>query len=421
MSKGYKGDGGCGLYLSIFLSGIIALFAYVSNRITTNQPINVYVQPTISMSESSLPSIFTDGPFNEAGNDEDLVAIIKQYMGRVGGGSGYHNCNYIITAGHTTDGVEFTFEGYSKIKILPSEFLIYSDDSSEYVNRDVPDINISKAPASNLCLPIGQAPNPGDKVQIFGHKSESSLIDGYVTVTSVDMIYFGNLPSQELIGKVEPYGTDFGGFSGGIGVINNEIVSVTAGGTDFENIVVFRLDYIETMSPETYAFMTDQVFSYTLQPIHFSSQDCDSELKDALCTNLADNNLSTYWTNDAFQAPFSKIDLYMNGPSVISNLEINWGQSCMNEYYLDIYQDRFGSPIEFYVNSDSRERIEIIYDNSIIYKDVISLEQLFGQAISAERIRISPILPCENAQGRIETEPTFSIYEIIAYPPGLTP
>jgi hypothetical protein len=404
---------------AIFITGIAALFAYLTNGIGPRQENIVYVEPGLASPTPGafvLPPEYTDGPFNEAGNDIDLIELIKQNMGHVGGGSGFHDCNFIISAGHATDGKTFTFEGYTKIDILPADFLVQSYNVGfDNIDYAVPDINVSRAPNSGFCLPIGSAA-VGDTLQVFGYKGQNPLIDGMINVTKIHDIYFNATASAELIDQVKAYGDNFGGFSGGITVKDNQIIGVTVGAYYFERITEFRLDYLSTMSPQTYAALAEQIFTYDPKKDIFASSSCDSELKDAPCGNLIDGDPATYWTNDSYAAPFSKVTVNLKGLTEVSSLEIAWGQSCMDEYYVDIFDSARGDYSSAYVSQADITRVIGTSSGSAVQRDIIPIAQLFGYPIVTSEIRIRPILPCRNAAGVVEREPTFSIYEIIINP-----
>ncbi|MCM2326106.1 MAG: discoidin domain-containing protein [Candidatus Woesearchaeota archaeon] len=419
MPKTYRRGNGRAMLTAVFFTGIAALFAYFSNGITPQENM-VYVEPAFASPTPGafvLPPEYTDGPFNEAGNDLDLVELIKRNMGHVGGGSGFHNCNYILTAGHATDGKAFVFEGNSKIDVLPADFLVQSYNIDvDSIDYSIPDINISRAPNSGFCLPIGSVPAIGSTLQIFGYKGQSPLIDGLIHVTEIHDIYFNATADTELIDQVKAYGENFGGFSGGITVMDNQLVSVHVGGYYFEKMTEFRLDYLATMSPQTYAALAEQTFTYDPKKDIFASSSCDSELKDAPCSNLIDGNPATYWTNDSYAAPFSKVTVNLKGLTEVSSLEIAWGQSCMDEYYIDVFDSARGDYSSAYVSQANIMRVVGASQDSAVQRDIIPIAQLFGYPILTSEIRIRPILPCKNAAGIIEREPTFSIYELVINP-----
>ncbi len=348
-----------------------------------------------------LPVYFTDGPFNEAGIDKDLEIAIYDAMGEgYDGGTINHIGNYYISATHVIwDG--FTYNNLRQINVTWDQFIFSGENYKS-------DISIVRAPFNNgFCLPVGNIPEPGTIVEIFGKKDgEIRTLFGTVLANS----------DPEMSNHTDMYDR-----------VNIKLFDTTItfdyviGVNSMFNAPIMHVDEfagIQTKNSQIYDLLKNQTFTYSREPIILSSATCDSGLPGTECDKLMDSNFYTSWMNDSALAPFSRAAVHFAQPKVLSTVEVYWGNACAQTYDLEIFNTYEGRP-------DMTARIDLSNVDKTINTDsnnggyaVISISEIFGTPLDAKKIRIVPLEHCK-IDG---AEPNnFEIFEIQAIAPNPPP
>ncbi len=233
--------------------------------VNVNTAVNTPIPtPEISFENAcELPEEYTDGPFDQAGNDLDFIEFVKRQVGMYGGGTAVLVNDLILSAGHVFP----SFFYYSDNETVPEEILLIERSIGDFHNQEVGDIQVSLAFHKGFCIPVGKAPEEGEDIRLVGgnlveigeEEYEWKSLDGIGRVVrDVNERYFQYQLDPDLLREAINRPHDLNGTSGSVLLQNNSIVGINVATNEDFIVTGYKVENIARNRPDIWELLTKE-------------------------------------------------------------------------------------------------------------------------------------------------------------------